>query len=168
MSLKRDKPIPVESLTEALFRANRVWEHCNDDSIGETMVRPVKRLPITDTSCCLLGCELKLADGSKIYGYLGNLSLGSKAQNQHFLTLSVFFGGGIVHLARYHDFDFAQRGPAALAATLGKPPMDVFPISFDVSDITRGKADCVRGQIPGEPHQKLARDELMKMLLTEV
>jgi hypothetical protein len=167
MRLNWVKPIPAESLTEALLRADRVWEFCNDDRMGDTLVRPVKRLPVTDSDCRLFAGEFTLADGSKIYGYLGNLSLRSKDQNQQFLTLSVFVGRGVVHLARYHDVDFARRGPAALAAKLGKVPIDVFPISFDVSDIARGNTDCVRGQIPAESLQKLSQDELMKLIFED-
>jgi len=168
MNLQRPKPIPVQSLTEVLLRTHRVWEFCNDDAMGDTMIRPVKRVPVTDADCRLLGCEFTLADGEKVYGYLGNLSLCSKQQNQQFLTLSLFVPGGVAHLARYHDVDFAKRGPASLAAKLGESVPGVFPVSFDVSDIAHGDADCIRGQIPSEPLRKLSRDDLMKLIFEDI
>jgi hypothetical protein len=37
---------PAESLTLADFEAHPVWEFLNDDEIGETMVRPVEKIPV--------------------------------------------------------------------------------------------------------------------------
>ena len=163
MIFRAQKPVPAEKLTEKLLRKYSVWEFCNDDEAGETLVRPVKTLPISSAGSRLVACDVRLADGTVIFGYLGNLSLTKKDQNQHFLTLSVFVGGTVEHLARYHDFDFGDRGPAWLARKLGKKVPDVFPISYDLSAIASGAADCVRGSIPAEPKTKLSRSALMQL-----
>src|ERR1019366_2600966 len=95
--------VPAEHLTETLLRRSPVWEFCNDDEAGETLVRPVKETPIDSGGSRLFGCELLFADGSTGFGYIGNLSLGDAEKNCHFLTLSVFVRGEIFHLARYFD-----------------------------------------------------------------
>jgi hypothetical protein len=165
MIFRSPKPVPVEKLTESLFRANPVWEFCNDDEAGETLVRPVKKLPITSSEGRLVGCEMRLADGSIIFGFLGNLDLTKEDRNQHFLTLSLFINGSIQHLARYHDIDFSDRGPASLAKKTGKKEGAIFPISYDVSKFATGSKDCICGSIQKEPKQKLSRSEIIMLAL---
>lgn len=160
------KPVLAEKLTEALLREYPVWEFCNDDKAGETLMRPVSEIPISSTHSRLIGCELRLADGSPLFGFLGNLSLEKADQNQHFLTLSVFVRGSIEHLARYHDHDVAEHGPAWLAKILRKKETEVFPIFYDVSAIAKGDQDCVRGFISREPKQKLSRSEIIQLAVT--
>jgi hypothetical protein len=155
--------IPVEKLTEKLLRKHPVWEFCNDDEAGETVVAPVKKLPVSSADSRLVGCDLRLADGSVVFGFLGNLSLTKSGQNQHFLTVSVFIGGDVEHLARYHDHDFLDRGPAWLAKKLGKKVPEVFPMSYDLSAVASGAVDCVRGVIPAEPMKKLSRSEIIQL-----
>ena len=165
MIFDREKRVPAEKLTEALLRKHPVWEFCNDDEAGETLVRPVKELPITSAANRLLTCQFKLADGAALFGYVGNLSLSDEEQNQHFLTVSVFYGGMLEHLARYHDAWYETEGPVAFAAKLGKSETAVFPISYDVSAIVIGKPNCVRGNITRDPKTRLSREALMKLVL---
>jgi hypothetical protein len=166
MISRAHKPIPVEKLTEALFRKYPVWEFCNDDEVGDTCVRPTKKLPISSGDSRLVGCEFRLANGSVLFGYLGNLSLAKKDQNQHFLTLSAFVDGSTEHLARYHDIDFSRHGPSWFAEKLGKRTKEVFPISYDLSSLAVGAEDCVRGSIPAEPKKKLSRSEIIQLAVT--
>ncbi len=159
------KYVPVETLTEALLRKDPVWEFCNDDEAGETCVRPVKKLPVTSGDCRLFGCEFQFRDGSRAFGFIGNLSLSAADKNRHFLTVSVFVGSEIYHLARYHDFDVAKRGPATLAKKFGKKEDDMFPIAYDLSDIAAGSEECIRGTILKEPMQRLTRGEIIQLAL---
>jgi hypothetical protein len=161
------KPVPAEKLTQALFRKHPIWEFCNDDEAGETLVRPVKKLPVSSMDNRLIGCVLKLADGSELFGYLGNLSPNVAKMNQQFLTISVFMDGKNEHLARYHDFDFSERGPAWLAKKLGKKKTEIFPIKYDVSAFVKGASRCIRGVIPEKPAKRLSRTQLMDLVLME-
>jgi hypothetical protein len=129
-------------------------------------VRPVKKLPISSAASRLVGCQLRLADESPLFGFLGNLSLKKNDQNQHFLTLSVFVDGSIEHLARYHDHDFADHGPSWLAKKLRKKEEEVFPISYDLSALATGAADCIRSSIPAEPKTKLSRSAIIQLAVT--
>jgi hypothetical protein len=163
MIFRRQKSVPAEEISEALLRKDPVWEFCNDDEARETLVRPVRKLPITSADRRLIGCDLRLADGSTVFGYLGNLSLTKKDRNQHFLTLSVFLAGSIEHLARSHDADFSRRGPSWFAMRLGKTEAEVFPLNYDLSNIAVGANDCVRGSIPREPEIKLSDNEFIHL-----
>ncbi len=145
------------------MRQHPVWEFCNDDELGELMMSPVKTLPISDAGNRLISGEFRLADGSGIFGYLGNLSLTKPETNPHFLILSLFVGKKVQDLARYHDFNFSTRGPSWLAKQLGKKKEDVFPISYDLSNVAAGKPNCVRGVILEEPLEKLSRNQIIQM-----
>jgi hypothetical protein len=68
-------------------------------------------------------------------------------------------------MARYHDFDCDQRGPAALANFLGLKIEQVFPILYDVSDCCLGDPSVISGGIPKEPKKKLSRAELMALAM---
>ena len=63
--------IPVEKLTDRLFAENPVWEFCNDEGAGQTLVHPVSLLPISDAGGRLIACKFLLADQSRLRGYLG-------------------------------------------------------------------------------------------------
>jgi len=163
MIFRTQKPVPAEEITEVMFRANPVWEFCNEDESGETLLMPAKKLPITSSENRLVGCELRLRDGSTIFWYLGNLDLTKAFRNQHFLTLSIFMNGTTEHLARYHDLDFSDRGPAALAQKIGKNLEDIFPMTYDLSACATGSDDCIRGSIQKEPKERLSRSEIIML-----
>src|SRR5947199_6129775 len=109
----------VESLTVADFKAHPVWEYLNDDEIGETMVRPVEKLPVESLDNIELGTQVRLANGSKVWAIVGNFDVTNPRATGHFLFLSIERGGKWFHLARYHDVDFASGSPEALARFLG-------------------------------------------------
>ncbi len=157
------KPIPVGKLTESLLRKHPVWEFTNDDERDETMVKPIKKLPVTDGSGRLFGCPVSLADGTTAFAMLGNVSLVDHRQNDQFRTLSLFLDGREHYLSRYHDFDYRKRGPGALSRDLGRKTTQVFPISYDLSAFARGAPDCLRASIPAKPREKLSHSELIKL-----
>ena len=95
---------------------------------------------------------------------LGNIDPTNPRLTEHFLTVSVFRSdGALFHLARYHDLDAIERGPAALAAFLGLSLKAVFPLSYDVSAIVTGLPEVVRGTITSEPRERLTRAEVIAL-----
>ena len=68
-------------------------------------------------------------------------------------------------LARYHDVDYARRGPEQLAQFLALPVSSIFPIEYDLSDLVSADPDLVKGTIPLEPQEKLSQDELTQLAL---
>src|SRR5687767_1136397 len=91
-----------------------VWEFENNDE-DEMQVRAILRLPAKSLSCRLIGSQVTLANGDKIFGLFGNVDNKNAKINQHFLTLSLDIRGKWFHLARYHDVYYKKHGPVALA-----------------------------------------------------
>jgi hypothetical protein len=154
---------PAESLTVADFEAHPVWEFLNDDEIGETMARPVEKLPVETLDNRLVGTQVRLANGSEVWGLLGNFDVKHPRATQHFLTLSIERGGKWFRLARYFDFDFTNRSPDALARLLGLGVDDVFPITVDVRRYVRGDPTALTAIVLKEPREKLTLEELMAL-----
>lgn len=154
----------VDSLTPKDFAKYPIWRFTGYDTPDETYMSPVTRLPVKRLGGCIVGCPIRLANGTVLTGFLGNLDPADPRLTGHFLTLSVFRPDGArFHLARYHDHDLAEHGPTALAAFLDLPLDAVFPISYDVSTIVTGVPDSVRGTIIIEPRERLTRQELIRL-----
>jgi hypothetical protein len=156
----------VDSLTEADLRASPVWEFVSNDEPDETSVRPVEQLPISTLDGRVIGIEAKLANGRRTWMLLGNIDLNSASKTSHFLTLSLWVRGGWFNLARYHDFGYDTRGPAALALTLGLAVSDVFPIRYDISAWALGSPETIRGIVEAEPRDRLSRAELIALAVS--
>lgn len=156
--------IPVDKLTTENLAKFAVWRFIDSDTPDETYVTPVRQLPVERLDGCIIGAPIHLANRTELMGLLGNLDVTSSRLTEHFLVLSVFRSdGAIFHLARYHDFDAASRGPAALAAFLGLPLDAVFPITYDVSNIVDVPSDSLRGTITIEPRERLTRREIVAL-----
>jgi hypothetical protein len=154
---------PAASLTVADFQAYPVWEFINDDEVDETAVRPVTQLPVSDLGGKLVGTPVNLAIGREVWALLGNIDARNARLNQHFLTLSIAHAGRWFRLARYHDHDYAERGPEALARVLGLPVDAVFPINYDLRPYARGDAAALCGQVDREPKERLTRAEIIAL-----
>jgi hypothetical protein len=92
-------------------------------------VRSVTVLPVSKVTGKIVGTPVLLASGREVWALIGNVDSTNPRLTEHFLTLSIEREGKWFHLARYHDCDYAERGPDALAQFLGVPVTDIFPIS---------------------------------------
>ena len=154
----------VSRLTAVDLREHPVWKFTGTDSPGEQFVRPVKKLPLSSLAACLVGTEITLSSGKKRLGLIGNVDVTNPRLTEHFVTLSIYRDDGeVFHLARYHDFDFAERGPAQLAAFLRIAKNEVFPITWDVSQYASGVIDALRGSVSENPRQRLTRAEIIAL-----
>ncbi len=80
---------PAESLTVADFQAHPVGEFLYDDEIGETMVRPVEKLPIESLEDHVIGARVRLANGSRVWASFGNFHVKNPRATQHFLDITI-------------------------------------------------------------------------------
>jgi len=158
MSLKH-----IELLDIADLEANPVWEFANDDASGETLVRSVKQIPAKNLDGKLVGTKIRLANGATTWALVGNIDTEKPRLNEHFLTLSIERDGEWFHLARYHDLDFAIRGPEALSRFLGLPVDEVFPISVDVRPYSEGNPAALANVIQKEPRERLSSAEIITL-----
>ncbi len=154
---------PIEALEVSDLQAHAVWQYANVDGTNETLVRPIKRLPVARLTGRVVGTRVKLADGACIWALLGNIDESNARLTEHFLTLSVFQDRRWFTLARYHDFDYGENGPDALARFLGLSIEHVFPIAYDIQQYVKGNSAALAGLIPKEPRERLARAELISL-----
>jgi hypothetical protein len=154
---------PIETLTVADLREHPVWQYATSRSKDEAHVRPVKNIPVSNLNGKVVGSPLVLANGSRVWGLVGNVDVTNHRLTAHFLTVSVERDGKWFHLARYHDFDADERGPAQLAAFLGLDVDDVFPIAYDVRQYAKNDSLSLRGTIKAKPDETLTRDQIIAL-----
>jgi hypothetical protein len=140
-----------------------VWELVEDE--GDAFVVPVQHLPATTMRQRVAGTQIRLADGTRLWALLGNLSVGCARSTKHFLTLSIHHGGQWFDLARYHDVDYARRDAKALAYSLGKPVKSVFPIEYDITELVVGSRESLAGKINAMPDERLSDEQLIQLSL---
>jgi hypothetical protein len=155
----------VEKLNLADFDRFPVWQYTNDDEgeFGEMGVRPIIKTPVKNLNGCIVGSRVRLANAVLVRATLSNVDSADLRSTQHFLALSIWHDGHWFHLARYFDVDYEQRGPKALADFLALPLDQVFPISYDISQLCIGESAALIGSIEKEPREKLTRAQIFAL-----
>jgi len=156
---------PIAALTIADLRRHSVWTYVDDDTPDETYVTPLTTRPVCDFSNVVFGTEIRLANGHRHWALLAGLHGKDVRANEQLLGLVVIRHKERFNLARYHDVDYARRGPAALAAWLGLAVSDVFPISYDIRAVATGLPGVVQGTIPQVPQAPLSQSERIAIAL---
>jgi hypothetical protein len=142
----------VQEMVPEDFRLFAIWEFAIDMEEllrAETVVRPVFDPPVGDMGNRILGTQVQLANGTKMWAIIENLHLDSPADNERYLGISLFVNERWFHLARRMDFDYETHGPAALASAIGLCLEEIFPITYDVSAHCVGDPRVIRGTIDG-------------------
>ena len=150
----------IDTISVGDIQTNPVWKFCRG---GEMVIEPVKKIPCTTLSGRIVGTQVELADGTMVWALLGNVDTENPAISKHFMTLSIESRGDWFHLARYHDYDYEEHGPAKLSEWLRKPLEQVFPIAYDIRHIFKGESVALKGKIEREPSEKLTRAEIIAM-----
>jgi len=146
-----------------------VWEFTNaDETNHDLLMRPVTELPVDNMNGRLVGSQVQLSGGGRVWAALGNLNLQDYEFTKHFLTVTVFQNNDRFTMSRYHDLDWDDNGPAALANFLGLSIDIVFPMSYDVSRFCVSQYPVTRGVIVSEPTERLTRSEVLKLVKTNV
>ena len=127
----------------------------------------MKRVPVANLNGKLIGTEVILANGQRVWALIGNVHPSKPRITEHFLTISLVRDGHWFHLARYHDIDAVSRGPTALAAFLKLPIDDVFPIAYDVRRFGKGDPATLSGHIPKKPRERLSRKKVISLILED-
>ena len=153
---------PVSDLRPRDLEACPLWRFVGDMP-DETWVVPVKARRVSELAGTLVGTRVRLANGRRRWALVGNVDIKNARRTEHFLTLSLFVQGGWFHLARYHDLDVAKRGPRALAAALGRPVDQIFPIAYDLRPCVRGDVPALVGSVTSEPRKRLSRSAIIAL-----
>ena len=122
-----------------------------------------KKIPCITLDGRIVGTQVKLADGTMFWATLGNIDTDNPAFSRHVIALSIESNGDWFHLARYHDFDYEERGPSQLAEWLRKPLEQVFPVAYDIQHLFNGESVALKGTIERDPGEKLTRAEIIAM-----
>jgi hypothetical protein len=157
----------LQDLSVDDLKMHCVWEMIEDPSQSDPVVKPVILLPVTTLKNRLVGTQACLADGSRVWVILGNVSLTDQESTKHFLTLSVNHHGKWFDLARYHDVDRSRRDGHALAHFIGKEVKKVFPIRYDITKCVDGALKNLKGIVLLEPEERLSSDALIQLSLRE-
>ena len=155
-------------LVPADIEITPVWEFDLANEVdSETAVIPVFDLPVDDLSIRIVGTNVCLANGTRMWAGIQNIDPKSAMKTRHLLSLLLYSSGEWIFLARYHDPGQEGYGPAALARKLGLKLDDVFPISYDVSGCCIGDAAALAGVIESDPKDKLGQDEIFRLIVGE-
>lgn len=153
----------VTRLRPSDFKARPIWRFVHDDEPDETYVIPMNVRQVTQPSGRIIGSEVTLADGSRLWAMFGSVDRENPEATEQFITLSLFVEGRWFHLARYFDFDVKERGPKALAAVLKRPLAEVFPIHYDLRPFVRNAPPWLMGTIRASPRRRLTRSEIIAL-----
>src|SRR5215204_2877191 len=146
----------VEELTPTDLGVHPVWQYANrNGDFQETAVRAIRRTPVRSLTGRLVGVVVGLANGATAWALIGNVDANNARLNLHFLTLSVWRNNRWFTMARYHDIDWVERGPDALATFLGLSVDDVFPIAYDLRPHCSGDQAALVGVIEKKPRERL-------------
>ncbi len=140
---------PIDDVTNQELISFPVWEFALDqeEALGETAIRPVLELPVTQAGGVLFCTKVGLASGVTLWAIIGNLDPQDADQTARFLTISFLKEEERFHLARPIDFHYETHGPRALCDFLEMKLEDVFPIRYDVHSVCRGDPAAVTGEI---------------------
>ena len=150
----------IDTISVGDIQSNPVWKFFSG---GDMAIEPVKKTPCTTLNGRIVGTQVELADGTMVWALLGNIDTENPAFSKHFMTLSIESSGDWFHLARYHDYDYDERGPAKLSEWLNKPLDQVFPIAYDIRHVFHGESVALKGKFEREPSGKLTRAEIIAM-----
>jgi hypothetical protein len=154
----------VDQLKVADLEAFPVWEYTNsDEEDNETMVRPVKLLPVSTMSGKLVGTLVTLANGMRVWALIGNVFSLRPEMTEHFLSMSIENQGHWFHLARYHEIGFTRRGPSSLASFLNLETNEVFPVAYDIRFAAKVDSTALRGEIKQEPSVRFSRSAIVDL-----
>lgn len=149
----------ADKLKEKDFLAHPVWEFINDDEIGELAVKPIKKLPAKNLDGKLVGCQVIFSNGSTHFAMLGNIDSENPKATHEFLSISILKKGKWLHLSRYFDPDYHSNGPDALSKIFGLSKKEIFPISYDIREYSKGVVQSLVGKILEKPKDRLSQKE---------
>jgi hypothetical protein len=158
-----DNTKPIDALQVVDLKTHAVWEYTSREADDEILVQPVTQVPVFSGAGKIFGIEVLLASGTQAWAIVGNVDVGNPRATEQFISLSVEREGRWFMLSRYHDFDYTENGPKALARFLGLSIAEVFPISYDIRCYATGNPAALAGKVFDEPRERLSREQLIAM-----
>lgn len=155
--------VEVTQLRPELLEKHPVWEFAMDqESAGDTLVRPVSELPVDSVQNRIVGVRGELANGAPVWLLLQNLDLEDADDNECFKAASFYRDGQWFHLARPDEPERDIFGPEALAEFLGLSVSEVFPVRYDLSRCCRGAQEVIRDTIEQDGERAPTKDDVVR------
>ena len=157
-----------KSITEITVRDIKkcpVWRFTNDSATNDLEVESIANEAFSNLSGLVIGAKVTFSDGSQHWALLQNVSLAGQKVNDHFLMITIHHDGEWFSLARYHDVNVKKQGPEGLAAFIGMPIANIFPIEYDLRDALKSDSLSLVGVIREEPPSRFSQSELISLAL---
>ena len=158
-------------LTVEDLRRFPVWESdlANEGQPGrdETWVKPVKRLPVKSMANRVVGTMLRLANGSTLFGLLGNVSLNHVRKTRQFIDVTFFHGKRAFYFSHADYPVIKKTGAAALSRFLSLQEEEIFPLTYDLTGIAVGLDEVVRGTVHARPPEELNEAQRMALIFED-
>lgn len=140
MSIKYSNKLTVQDFKEfPVWEFTAKHEHIGLD--GDLVVIPVRNLPVSSLGGRFVGTEVKLANGCFSMVVLLGINL-AKAKP---ISGMVFYRDNEMLMIRRTASKVP--GPEQVAKFLSLRLEDIFPISYDISQIAIGDASAIKGEI---------------------
>jgi hypothetical protein len=127
-------------------RAYPVWQYCvadNEDGIG--LLPVTEKGPLQSLDERIVATQVCLANGTFIWGVLFGLDSYASTFSENDTGLVLFLDDSRAELGRAWERHLPGKSREELAAHLGLPTEDVFPITFDVSSAVLGNSSALSG-----------------------
>lgn len=148
-------------LTVDDIKNHPVWEFSSN---GRSVI-PIRSLPVKCLTGRAVGVEVTLANQTRIWAILTNVSLDTPEYNPHLTSARLDVSGEWFDLGRYFDADYEDRTPRHFSELMGLSVNEAFPISYDLSSVAIGTQESLVGEIPAVVERQLPLSELMKFVV---
>jgi hypothetical protein len=142
---------PIDKLTIDDLIQHPIWEfavaYAGGDDLDETAVSPVLHYPVDCLENCVIGIQVRLANGENRWGLIGNVDVNNEKYTRAFMGMSIWNHDKRFHLARQMDAFLLGYQPKDLAKFLGLSIVEVFPISYDLTEHVSSDVEVLKGRI---------------------
>lgn len=163
------QPKPLKEITPADLDEYKVWQY-SPSKDGNTWLKPITSRKISKFSNKLVASQVKLANGSKLYALISGVDPETPIFSKHNRQLILYVNNEWFELAKYYASTDVKKicGEDVLSKKLNMEIKDIFPIYFDVKDVTDVNSECLTGFFEVSPAWGLARGEIMEILVNEL
>lgn len=155
----------INDISENDLAKYHIWEVFESNEREGIFVCPSVYDSVDSFDNKLISTLIELNNGLLVRALVGNVDVENALLTKHFITFTFFKNGESFVMARYHDYDWDRNGPTALSKFLGVELSEVFPFKYDVSDFYVVENESLKGEMQVEPEKRLARAELIRLLV---
>jgi hypothetical protein len=161
---------PLNSLQPDDVKKNRLWEFVPSKD-GELWVKSIASRKTKKFSGRLVSCQVTFANDSRHWALIEGIDIDTPEFSRHNREIRLFVEGcGWFHLAQYFDNEEIKkyRGESVLSEMMGLSVDEIFPIEFDVRELSSVDSSCLSGTFEVNPGWGLSKADVMALLVQEL